>query len=114
MARSVVNLTNSDVPETVASELPTGTPIGPDVEVDHHSDLDPSGNKRIAPNSDVVDSDMVRVVRHTSMTRVFGPATTHWSQRRAARRLAGSTWSKSVADYERTRTALRTASTKAP
>jgi hypothetical protein len=70
------------------------------------------GDRHAAPNGDVVDSAMVRVVRPTPVTRVFGPATTRWSQRRAARRLAGSTWSKSVADYERTRAALRTASTR--
>ena len=45
------------------------------------------------------------------MARVFGPATTHWSQRRALRRRAGSSWSKSVAEYQRTKTALREAST---
>jgi hypothetical protein len=46
------------------------------------------------------------------MASVFGPATTHWSQRRLMKRRARSSWSKSVADYERTKTALGAARTQ--
>jgi hypothetical protein len=41
---------------------------------------------------------------------VFGPPPTHWRQRFAGRRRSESSWGKSVADYERTKAALRDAS----